>query len=60
MRRRQCKQSKLAADLDISNATVSRWLSGQDIPNVRSCHKLAECYYHPDIVSVYLQCREDS
>jgi len=42
MRRRKRKPSQLAADLGISHATVSRWLSGQDIPNTRSCHRLAE------------------
>jgi len=42
MRRRKRLPSQLAADLGISHATVSRWLSGDDIPNTRSCHKLAE------------------
>ena len=42
MRRRKRLPSQLASDLGISHATVSRWLSGQDIPNIRSCHKLAE------------------
>ena len=42
MRQRQCKPSKMAADLGISHSTVSRWLSGQDVPNPRSCQKLAE------------------
>jgi len=42
MRRRQCKPINLATDLGISNATVSRWLSGKDIPNIQSCQKLAE------------------
>ena len=42
MRRRKCKPIKLAADLSISHATVSRWLSGADIPNTRSCLRLAE------------------
>jgi len=32
----------MASDLGISHATVSRWLSGADIPNTRSCFKLAE------------------
>jgi transcriptional regulator with XRE-family HTH domain len=32
----------MAAELGISHATVSRWLSGADIPNTRSCRKLAE------------------
>jgi transcriptional regulator with XRE-family HTH domain len=42
MRRRKRKPSQLAADLGISHATVSRWLSGRDVPNTRSCYKLAE------------------
>jgi transcriptional regulator with XRE-family HTH domain len=32
----------MAADMGISHATVSRWLSGADIPSTRSCRKLAE------------------
>jgi transcriptional regulator with XRE-family HTH domain len=42
MRRRKRKPSQLAADLGISHATVSRWLSGKDIPNTSSCRRLAE------------------
>jgi transcriptional regulator with XRE-family HTH domain len=42
LRRRYLKPSQLAADLGVSHATMSRWLSGQDIPNTRSCHRLAE------------------
>jgi transcriptional regulator with XRE-family HTH domain len=42
MQRRKQLPSKLAANLGISHATVSRWLSGDDIPNTRSCQKLAE------------------
>ena len=42
MRRRKRLPRQLAADLGISHATVSRWLSGTDIPNTRSCRKLAE------------------
>lgn len=34
--------SHLAAELGISHATVSRWLSGKDIPSIKSCQKLAE------------------
>ena len=33
--------SQLAADLGVSHATVSRWLSGKDVPNIRSCQRLA-------------------
>ncbi len=42
MRRRKRLPSQLAADLGISHATVSRWLSGADIPSTKSCLKLAE------------------
>ena len=42
MRLRHRKPSQLAADLGISHATVSRWLSGKDIPNTLSCQRLAE------------------
>ncbi len=42
MRRRKRLPSQLAADLGISHATVSRWLFGEDIPNTRSCWRLAE------------------
>jgi transcriptional regulator with XRE-family HTH domain len=41
MRRRKLLPSQLAAELGISHATISRWLSGQDLPGVRSCQKLA-------------------
>lgn len=42
MRRRKRLPSQLAADLGISHATVSRWLSGADIPKTRSCVMLAD------------------
>ena len=42
MRRRKRLPSQLAADLGVSHATVSRWLSSQDVPNTKSCRKLAE------------------
>jgi len=42
MRRRKRLPSKLASDLGVSHATVSRWLSGADIPSTKSCRKLAE------------------
>jgi len=42
MRRRKRKPSQLAADLEISHATVSRWLSGDDVPSTKSCRRLAE------------------
>ncbi len=41
MQRRGCLPSQLAAELDVSHATVSRWLQGEDIPCTRSCQKLA-------------------
>ncbi|MDH5696062.1 MAG: helix-turn-helix domain-containing protein [Dehalococcoidia bacterium] len=42
MRRRKRLPSQLAADLGISHSTVSRWLSGKDIPGIHSCQKLAQ------------------
>ena len=42
MRRRKCLPSQLAAALGISHTTVLRWLTGKDVPSVRSCRKLAE------------------
>ena len=42
MRRRKRLPSQMAADLGVSHATVSRWLSGKDIPGTGSCRKLAE------------------
>ena len=42
MRRRKRLASQLAADLGVSHTTVHRWLSGDDVPNIRSCQKLAE------------------
>jgi len=32
----------MAADLGVSHATVSRWLSDKDIPSTKSCRRLAE------------------
>ncbi len=42
MRRRKLLPSQMATDLGVSHATVSRWLSGKNIPGVRSCQRLAE------------------
>ena len=42
MRRRKRLPSQLAADLSVNHTTVSRWLSGADLPSTRSCRKLAE------------------
>ena len=44
MRRKKRLPSQMAKELGISHATVSRWLSGHDIPSVKSCHRLAEYY----------------
>ena len=41
MRRRKCLPSGLASALGVSHATVSRWLSGKDVPDHRSCQRLA-------------------
>lgn len=42
MRRQKRLPSQIAADLDMSHSTIIRWLSGEDIPSVRSCRRLAE------------------
>ena len=42
MRRRRRLPSQLAFDLGFSHATISRWLSGADAPNTRSCRRLAQ------------------
>ncbi len=42
MRRRKCLPSHLAAAIGVSHSTVLRWLSGKDVPSVRSCRRLAE------------------
>ena len=42
MHRRKRLPSQLAADIGVSHATVSRWLSGEDTPSTRSCRRLAE------------------
>jgi transcriptional regulator with XRE-family HTH domain len=42
MRRRNKLPSQLAADIGVSHATVSRWLSGADVPSLESCRRLAE------------------
>jgi len=41
LRRKRRLPSQLAKDIGVSHATVSRWLSGHDIPSVRSCQKLS-------------------
>ena len=42
LRLRRLRPGQLASELGISHATVSRWLSGKDTPNTRSCDKLAQ------------------
>ena len=42
VRRKKRLPSQMAADLGISHATVSRWLSGKDVPSTRSCRRLAD------------------
>jgi transcriptional regulator with XRE-family HTH domain len=42
MLRRKRKPCQLAANLGVSHATVSRWLSGADVPNPSSCRRLSE------------------
>ena len=42
MRRRKRLPSQMAAEIGVSHATVSRWLSGKDVPSTRSCIRLAE------------------
>jgi transcriptional regulator with XRE-family HTH domain len=41
MMRRHRVLTQLAADLGISHASVSRWLSGKDKPSLESCRRLA-------------------
>ena len=42
MERKKRLPSQMAADIGVSHATVSRWLSGKDTPSTRSCRRLAE------------------
>ena len=42
MERRARLPSQLAVDLGITHTTIRRWLDGKDVPNIRSCQKLAE------------------
>jgi len=41
IRRRKRRRSQLAKDIGVSHPTVLRWLSGEDIPSILSCRKLA-------------------
>ncbi len=51
MRRRKRLPSQLATDLGVSHATIGRWLSGEDIPNTKSCRKVA-AYSHTPLEQV--------
>ena len=42
MQQRNRLPSQLAAEIGVSHATVSRWLSSKSIPNPHSCQRLAE------------------
>jgi len=41
IRNRGINANILAAEIAVSHATVSRWLSGYDVPSPQSCRKLA-------------------
>ena len=64
MRRKRILPSQMAKELGISHATISRWLSGQDLPSVRSCQELAK-YSDAPLTNVlntagYLSTRADT
>lgn len=42
MRIRKRLPSQLASDIRVNHATVIRWLSGEYVPSVQSCTKLAK------------------
>jgi len=42
MQRKRFHQYELAVALGVCHATMSRWVSGEDIPSIRSCQKLAQ------------------
>lgn len=42
IRNRGIAPSRLAQEIGVSHATVSRWLSGKDVPSPKSCERLAE------------------
>ena len=54
MERRRCKANQLADSIGVSGAAVSRWLSGKDMPNIQSCHRLAEYSDEPLIDVLHL------
>jgi transcriptional regulator with XRE-family HTH domain len=39
--------TKLSSDLGVSNATVHRWLVGEDIPSTVSCKKISDYFGIP-------------
>ena len=47
MHRRSRLPSQMAADLGVSHATVSRWLSNKDIPSTKSCRRLSDYSHVP-------------
>jgi len=47
MHRRNRLPSQMAADMGVSHATVSRWLSSKDIPSTKSCRRLSEYSHAP-------------
>jgi transcriptional regulator with XRE-family HTH domain len=49
MQRRGFSAAALAGKVGVSRATMSRWLSGQDVPSPRSCQKMAEQLEIPPI-----------
>lgn len=42
MHRKKIHPRQLAISLTVSHASVSRWLSGKDLPSASSCLKIAE------------------
>ena len=51
MKRRKLLPSQLAKALGVSHPTVGRWLTGEDVPNTASCHKLA-VYSNTPVVEI--------
>jgi transcriptional regulator with XRE-family HTH domain len=54
MKRRKLLPRHLASELNVSHATVSRWISGKDKPSVKSCQRLAEfsCVHIDQILAI--------
>jgi transcriptional regulator with XRE-family HTH domain len=40
--RKNILPSKLADNVSVSRATMSRWLSGKDVPSIDSCYRLSK------------------